>query len=79
MCKTKNLRKVHHDDSLVKDSGDEVFLGAVNSKLRDSQWVIMLQLNDKSIDFQIDTGAEASLITELVYKNVESPGDSRRS
>ena len=31
------------------------------------------RLNDKSTEFQIDTGAEATLISEQVYKKVGSP------
>ncbi len=49
-----------------------MFLGAVYSK-GDNQWTISIELNGKPTEFQIDTGAEASLIPEEVYKKVGSP------
>ncbi len=69
VCTTKNIGKVHQEQY---DSDEEVFLGAVHSK-GDNQWTISIELNGKPTEFQIDTGAEASLIPEEVYKKIGSP------
>ncbi len=73
VCRTKNIGKVHHKEyDSAEDSDEEVFLGAVHSK-GDNQWTISIELNGKPTEFQIDTGAEASLIPEEVYKKIGSP------
>ena len=65
MCRSpKKISEVHQESVQDEQETDDVFLGAVGSKL---------QLNEKEIEFQIDTGAEADVILEQVNTRISSP------
>ena len=51
----------------------DAFLGAVATDNYDERWTIILQLNNKSVKFCIDTGADVSLISEQVWKKIGKP------
>ena len=78
MCRSKKkVGEVYHDsasnDYECDDyEYDDVFFGSAETK-HDNPWLISLQLEGKPVEFHIDTGAEVSVIPELVYKKIGSP------
>ena len=56
----------------IHDEREEAFLGAINDDSSDS-WNIMLSLNNKLVDFCIDTGAEVTVVPETVYELLGRP------
>jgi hypothetical protein len=70
MCRTNpSSGKVQ----LVREgSPDQLFLGTVTGD-SESDWEIELQLNDTTIRFLIDTGAEVTLVSERVHSQLGSP------
>ena len=63
-CKTKggtNKVKQDGDSDLTGDSGDE-FLGTVNADTvsTNKPWTAVLQLNNRTIEFKVDTGANVT-------------------
>ena len=57
------------------DSSHEVFLGAVETQDREpaNPWAVTLQLNVRVIEFQIDTGAEVTVISEHAWRQISCP------
>jgi len=52
---------------------DSQFLGAVTNQNVSNPWETMLLLNNTSVKFQIDTGAEVTVISLDTYKAIGSP------
>ena len=54
---------------------EEFFLGNVQSRTQQTEqvWRVTLQLNNSSVDFHIDTGAEVTVISKLTYQSIGSP------
>ena len=50
----------------------DVFLGAVEMQDREpvNPWAVTLQLNERVIEFQIDTGAEVTVISEHAWRQI---------
>ena len=74
-CKTKggiNEVKQDGDIGLTGDSGDE-FLGTVNADTvsANKPWTAVLQLNNRTIEFKVDTGADVTVIPESGYRSNE--------
>ena len=70
-CKTKggiNKVKQDGDSDLTGDSGEE-FLGTVNTDTvsTNKPWTVLLQLNNRSIEFKVDTGADVTVIPKSMY------------
>ena len=70
-CKTKggiNEVKQDGDSDLTGDSGEE-FLGTINADTvsTNKPWIAVLQLNNRMIEFKVDTGADVTVIPECVY------------
>ena len=70
-CKTKggtNEVKQDGDSDLIGDSREE-FLGTVNTDTvsTNKSWTAVLQLNNRAIEFKVDTGADVTVITKSVY------------
>ena len=64
MCKSKpgtSVRTVY-----VDDSDSEVFLGAVHSDAA-TPWTTTLVLNNRSLEFKVDKGADVTVIPEADY------------
>ena len=80
MCKSnKRIGGVHEEFPMTGTNeydSDECFLGAVGTDGSNS-WQVSLQLNGTPTEFQIDTGAEASIISERIYKDIGSPSLSQ--
>ena len=76
MCKTnKRIGGVHEEPQTTGTNeydSDECFLGVVGTD-GSNPWQVILQLNGTPTEFQIDTGAKASIISEQIYKDIGSP------
>ena len=68
----KDRRSVRKEPDVTEYDSDGCFLGAVGTG-RNNSWQVTLQLNDNPTEFQIDTGAEASIISERIYQKIGSP------
>ena len=40
---------------------------------RNNPWYIMVSINDKPVDFDIDTGAEVAIISSKAHHEIEGP------
>ena len=65
VCRTAKVAGIH-------DDREEAFLGVINDDSSDS-WNITLSLNNKLVDFCIDTGAEVTVVPETVYELLGRP------
>ncbi len=63
-CKSKTMAEVE-----VSTDEEEIFLGAVTSK-KDNTWTVTVQLQQKDIQFKMDTGAEVTVISDKVYNSL---------
>ena len=66
----------------TEDSGDKAFVGAVEHSeslmiptvsTGTKPWTVNILLNKFPVEFQIDTGADVSIIPEDLYKKLEAP------
>ena len=55
------------------------FLGEIGTEPTDSFWSVEITLNDSSVRFQIDTGADVSVIPERIYKTLQPPPSFTKS
>ena len=76
MCQTKLVRAVS-----TEDSSDDAFTGVVDESeslmipmvsTRTKPWTVNILLNKFPVEFQINTGADISVIPEEVYKKFEA-------
>ena len=73
MCKShKKIGEVYEEPDAIEYYSDECFLGAVGTG-GNNRWQVTLHLNDNLTEFQIDTGAEASIISEGTHRQIGSP------
>jgi hypothetical protein len=63
---------VYEEPDATEYDSDEYFLGAVGTG-GNNRWKVTLHLNDNPTEFQIDTGAEASIISEGTYQKIGGP------
>ena len=72
-CKTKvpGVEEIEQegDSHLTSDSGEE-FLGTVNADAVSTSkpWTAMVQLNKRTLEFKVDTGADVTVIPETAYR-----------
>ena len=72
MCRSpRKVGEVHQDSSSEIDY-DNVFLRAVGT-VGEKPRSVTLQLNSEPVEFQIDTGAEVSVISDQLHKKISSP------
>ena len=73
LCKSpRNVGNVYHHDLSDEDSPDDVsskFIGVVNDH-SSSAWIVSLTMNDHKVEFTIDTGADVTVISEELCKQV---------
>jgi len=82
VCLTKSVRAVSTTD-LEKDNEDHFLVGVVEesalltvptiSSGTDS-WTVNIFLNECPVEFQIDTGADISVISDDQYQKLQTPG-----
>ena len=62
-------------NAISQQSSDEetYFLGTVDSNEGNSPWVTNFQLNESSVSFKIDSGADVSVIPYTIYKSIHPP------
>jgi len=82
LCWTKSVKAVSTTD-LEEDNGDDLFVGVVKEPslltvLTISSgidpWTVNIFLNECPVKFQIDTGADVSVISEDQYQKLKTPG-----
>ena len=70
----RSTGKPHSVRQIQEDSSDDAFLGAVGHSGRNAKpWIVKLRVNGKMVEFQIDTGAEVSVIPRATYRQLGSP------
>ena len=70
---TAKVGEVHLDS--LQASPDEVFLGSLTEQGTNSSspWAVTLSLNGKPTHFEIDTGADVTVISQTAHKEIGSP------
>ena len=82
MCRTKALKSISTEEN--EDSDTDSFVGAITHTDPQSleiptissgiePWMVTVTLNSVPVKFQIDTGADVSVITEKLYQKVHAP------
>ena len=66
-CTAGSIQRVQ--SSPIMEDTDE-FLGAIETKSSHRSWTVPLLLNDVSVDFKIDTGADMTVILETVFRQL---------
>ena len=73
---TSGGRKIHQIDTSDSESDDELFLGMltldVNTVDADDKWSAELNVNEKPVMFQLDTGAKCNVITRETYNALDT-------
>ena len=78
MCRTKSVRAVGTEESEEEDA----FVGVVEESTSlviptvstgAEPWTVTVTLNTLPVEFQIDTGADVSVISEELYKKLKAP------
>ena len=70
-CKTKvGIKEIKQegDSDLTSDNEGE-FLGTVDADTVNTSkpWTVVLQLNNRALEFKVDTGADVTVIPESAY------------
>ena len=52
---------------------DYAFLGEIETEPSEYFWSVEVTLNDSSVRFKIDTGADVTVIPERIYKMLQPP------
>ena len=52
---------------------DTVYLNAVNKALNDKQWRITVLVENNSVSFKVDTGAEVTALSEIAFQSFTNP------
>lgn len=77
MCRTKSVKVVS-----TEDSEDDAFVGTVEESeslmiptvsMGAKPWTVTISLNKFPVEFQIDTGADVSVIPQELYKKLKAP------
>ena len=61
-----------HTESGDSDSSS-VYLGVITRGDRNNPWSITVSINDKPVDFKIDTGAEVTVISSKAHHEIGGP------
>ena len=69
-CLTKLVSEIESDDSHNKL--DTAFLDTVTTKT-ESAWFATITINGRKLNFNLDTGAEVTAISEQEYKKLDQP------
>ena len=64
------------DDNPQEDNdlySDTVYLNAVNKLLNDKQWRVTVLVENNSVSFKVDTGAEVTALSEVTFQSFANP------
>ena len=67
-----HVQEVYKEPEVTEYDLDECFLGAMGTG-GNNRWQVTLHLNDDLTEFQIDTGTDASIISEGTHQKTGSP------
>lgn len=65
MCKTKTVREI------TEEMENALFLGAVNEETNEEHWTVQVKIGQTPLNFKIDTGADACVISEETFEQLE--------
>ena len=68
-CRTKTVHDVEQDRSAI----DSFYLDTIQDAQDSTFWTTDVKVNDVSITFKVDTGAEVTAISEAILKDLGSP------
>ena len=74
VCRSKTTRVGQVDTSwqpqykTQPQHEDDAFLGYVSESGKDSMWNIKIKIGNSNLDFKIDSGADVTIIPEILYK-----------
>ena len=71
-CKSGvRVRKIRQESSGdSSDDATETFIGVVEGYQESTDWTVNIMMNDHSVEFSIDTGADVTVVPEHVYQQV---------
>ena len=70
VCKSAKVGGIYRlPDTKGSESSDTIFLGCIGEKGQ-NPWMVNLKLNGHSVRFQIDTGAEVTVVPEHLLKKI---------
>lgn len=77
----RGKHKVHQIDELDSDYEDEFFVGTIDTDKNSSEndWKVQLSVNDVSVDFKIDTGAQCNVISKHLCDKIGLETSVRRN
>ena len=64
----REIRQESSGDS--SDDATETFIGVVEGYQESTDWTVNIMMNDHSVEFSIDTGADVTVVPEHVYQQV---------
>lgn len=71
-CVCRSVKTVYVKQDSDTDSSENAFLGTVK-RSGGSPWSITLSVDDKPIEFEIDTGAEVTVISTKAHREIGNP------
>ena len=69
-CRTPVIQQVHEMQNL-EVSEDEFLVDVVESAKSCDEWKVHLEVNEKPVEFKLDTGAQTNLIPDSVYQSLK--------
>ena len=72
VCRSVNELHTDSDSESNSDIDTKTFVGVI-TRGDETPWSITIFVNDTPINFEIDTGAEVSVISTKTYKEIGSP------
>ena len=74
VCRNRSSVPVRGVQASEQVQSEDNFLGVVTSAdTNENLWIVTLQMNNTSVKFHIDTGAEVTVINDSVHEKVGSP------
>lgn len=81
MCKTKKVNSLESQVSQEQNigDGDDLFVGAIGVHEDGTDWKVTVQINNNNIQFKLDTGAQANILPEYLFKQLDCCSPLRRT
>ena len=73
MCRSVNQLHAESGDSDSSSVQGDAYLGVITRGDRNNPWYITVSINDKPVDFEIDTGAEVTVISSEAHHEIGGP------
>ena len=73
MCRSVNQLHAESGDSDSSSVQGDAYLGVITRGDRNNPWYITVSINDKPVDFEINTGAEVTVISSEAHHEIGGP------